>query len=260
LGDRLHFSGTSFPYIMNSSVRNGFKIQKSWPWWGAVVVATLAVVLFWSSHEKDSAQTAARQSHNPVDDQKLVLTDSGQRHQDATAQVRAEPVSQPSDTESVESVAEHNNSGGSRDHVEMEDRSPRPFTPRQFSRNCLSDQHLACQAEQALLKEPIDPNWSSVTEGRLRDLWRESVAEMSDEFLYVECKTTACEVTYRFPQEIPWDNRSRYFDQFWVAFQASDLAAELRYSGLSYGGIERAAHFRRKTSQREPQASSKIPQ
>lgn len=231
---------------MNFSFHNGFKT------WSAAVLTALAVALFWPSHEKDSVQTAVREPHNSLDDQKLVLTDSGQRHQDATVQVTAEPMSQPSNTASVESIADQDISGGSRDHIDMElvDRTPRPIVTHRLINGCLDNRDW-CMTGQTLLTEPIDPNWSSVTEGRLRDIWREDVAEMSDEFLFVECKTTACEVNYRFPQGT-LGNNSRYFHQFLVAFRASDLAAELRVSSHLYGGLTHAKYLKRTTAQSEP--------
>ena len=259
MGDSLHFSGKLFPVIMNFSFHNGFKA------WSAVVLAVLALVLFWPSHEKDSSQTTVREPHNSLDDQKLVLTDSGQRHQDATAQVTAEPASQPSNTASVGSIADRNILGSSRDHIDVElvDRTPRPFQPRPFKVQDCPNNLDWCITEQALVTEPIDPSWSSVTEGRLRDIWRDAVAEMSDEFLFVECKTTVCEVTYRFPQGTTRDDQDRYFSQFLVALRASDLAAELRLSNhlfASFGWLAQARYFERTTSQSEPQANSKTSQ
>jgi len=248
---------------MNLSFHGGFKT------WSAVVLVALAVVLVWQSHEKDSVRPAVREAHNALDDQNLVLMDSDQRHQDATTQVTAEPMSRPSNNPSVESIAEQKFSDSPRDHIEVKhvDRTLRPFDGSRVKRSCPANGAYSppCMTEQALLTEPIDPNWSSVTEGRLRDLWRENVAELSDEFLFVECKTTVCEVNYRFPRfpeshKERTDGEDRYFTQFLVALRASDLAAELRRSTHSYGRAVQALYFKRTTSQGEPQANSKTSQ
>jgi hypothetical protein len=245
---------------MNFSFHSGFKT------WSVVVLAVLAIVLFWSSREKDSARTAVREPQNSLNDQNLVLTDSDRHHQDAT--VTAEPMYQSSNA-SVESTADQTMSDTSRDYVEVEhvDRTPRPFHGPRVISSCPPNRaySASCMTEQALLTEPIDPIWSSATEGRLRDLWRENVTEMSDEFLFVECKTTACEVNYRFPQlskntQERTSNDNRYFSQFLGALRTSDLAAELRVSAHWYGSYGQAMYFKRTTSQSEPQANSKTPQ
>jgi hypothetical protein len=263
LGDRLRIGGNSLAGIMNFSSHSGYKTRNFWRWWSAAALAACIAALLWSSHEMNSAQTTVPELHASLDDQRFVLTDSGQGHQDATVQVTLEPVSKPSDTASGESIANQENSGGSSGHIkeELVDRTARPYPLREFVRVC-SDLDAGCMTEQALRTEPIDPNWSAVTEGRLRDLWRNNVAEMPDEFLFVECKATVCEVTYRFLHEgrntqERIDNQDRYFQQFSVAFRTSDLAAELRQTSHGFGDHVQVEYFKRKTSQGKSEENSK---
>jgi hypothetical protein len=240
---------------MNSRVPNGVKTRKFLAAWGAAVLIALAVVLLWSSHEKKSAQTMVPGLHNSLNDRNLVLTDSGQRHQDATMQLTPEPMSQSSNSASAESIADQSISDSTRDHTETElvDRTPRPYAKRRSMSGCLDHpDSLPCMSAQPMAVEPIDPNWSSKTEGRLRDIWRESVAEMSDQFLFVECKTTICEVNYRFPQGTTRGDEDRCLTQYLAALRASELAAELHLSVWSYGRSVQAWYFKRTTSQREP--------
>lgn len=246
---------------MNFSAHDGFKNQKLWPWWSAVGLVAFVVALLWLSYEKNSAQTAVPENHNSSDDQNSVQAGTGRRHQGIAVQTTAEPVPQPPDTASVESIADRDTWSNPSDRSEtgLVDRTPRPLTRRQLvnpqsplARTCFNNLDSPCMTEQALLTESIDPNWSSMTEGRLRDIWREYVTEMSDDFLFVECKTTVCEVTYRFPQGTTGDNTNRYMRQFLVAFRASDLAAELRVSSHGSGGLAQAEYFKRTTVKSEP--------
>jgi hypothetical protein len=239
---------------MNFSFRNGLTALS------AFGVGVLAVVLFRPSNEKDSLPGAAHEPYSPLEDHRLVLTDSGQHLQDATVQVTAEPVPQPSSATSVGPIAAQELSRSAADRIEMErvDRAPRPMLG-----GCGDHPKSSCRTREPLYIEPIDPNWSSATEDRLRDLWSKNVAGISDEFLFVMCKTTVCEVTYRFSKGATNEYGNSYFRPFWDAFRTSDLAAELCVTGISYGGIAVlgiGTSFKRMPSQREPQSNPKTSQ
>jgi hypothetical protein len=239
---------------MNFSFSNGLKALS------AFGVGVLAVVLFRPSNEKDSLPDTLHEPYGHLEAQRLVLTDSGQHVQDAALQVTAEPVPHPFSTTSVEPIAAQELSRSSDDHIEMERvaRAPRPMIG-----GCGDHPKSSCRTREPLYIEPIDPNWSSATEDRLKALWRNNVAEISDEFLFVMCKTTVCEVTYRFPQGATNEYGNSYLRPFWDAFRASDLAAELCVSGLSYGGIAVlgiGTSFKRMPAQREPQKNPKTTQ
>jgi hypothetical protein len=53
---------------------------------------------------------------------------------------------------------------------------------------------FVCPENWALLTEEVDPEWSLATEERLRDIWREAVTGVSNDFLFVMCKTTLCQI------------------------------------------------------------------
>jgi hypothetical protein len=256
LGDSLLLSGNSLPAVMNFRFHNGFKT------WSAVGLAALAVALFWPSHEEELARTTVHERHNSLDDPNLVKTESAQRHQEAIAHVTAEPILRPSSGLRVESFADQNASGSSRDHVatELVDRTPLPYGRS----SCIGPEFpdMPCVTQRALDSEQIDPTWSSVTEDGLRSIWREAAADMSDEFLYVECKTTVCEVTYHFPLA-PGDQQAyeeRYFSQFSAALLASDLGAELCELSAGYDRLTRNVYLRRSAPQSAPRPDSGTPQ
>jgi hypothetical protein len=131
-------------------------------------------------------------------------------------------------------------------------------TPRLNLRNCSGDieaySEIAktfCDFYRRLSTEQIDPNWSSATEKRIRELWIENVPDLSDELLFVMCKTTACQVNYRFPVEMlkleTPDHRlgGSYFDAFLDGFQRSTLASELRRFTVGYDGPVISVGFER---------------
>jgi hypothetical protein len=226
---------------------------------GALGLGVLAVVLLRASDEKESVPTPVHGPHIPSDDQKLLPADSGLHVQDAMAQLTAEPMPHPSDNPHAESFADQDASGGSRGQVDtrLVDRTPLPF--RRSSCIGFEFPDMPCVTERALDSEQIDPAWSSATEDQLRSIWREAAAGMSDEFLYVECKTTVCEVTYRFPRA-PGDQaayQNRYFNRFLAALRASDLGAELCPLSFGYGGYAQNTYLRRTARQSAPDTDSR---
>jgi len=114
---------------------------------------------------------------------------------------------------------------------EWHDRTPRPYL---FG--CTENLETSCSSDRTLLTEPVDPNWSAATENRLRAIWNERVPELADdEFLFVMCKTTMCQVNYRFPLETVTLTKSgdspfgdHFFGAFFDGFKKSTLTSELR--------------------------------
>ncbi len=121
----------------------------------------------------------------------------------------------------------------------------------------MTDPEFCRRGNQLLVTESADPDWSRVTEQRLRAIWRENVTGLSDEFLFVMCKTTVCQLNYRFPTEFIYDrtpgntldSRNRHFGAFHAGFSASDLASELRRDRITFAGAIIAMEFTRKGTQ-----------
>jgi hypothetical protein len=85
-------------------------------------------------------------------------------------------------------------------------------------------------------------------EKRLRAIWDENVTGISDEFLFVMCKTTLCQINYRFPPGTPHvDSSNPQFILFDRGFRVSDLTSELRWRCALYGGATIAWEYERKS-------------
>lgn len=126
--------------------------------------------------------------------------------------------------------------------------------PRPYYAGCKEDIEAHCLHDRPVLTEPMDPTWSDATAKRLRALWDENVPDLSDEFLFVMCKTTACQVNYRFPWETLGTHYgrtpyARYFSPFMRGFRESTLTSELRWISTGYSGTIVTVDFERIRSQ-----------
>ena len=130
--------------------------------------------------------------------------------------------------------------------LDRADRTPRPFVP-----GCLTFPPTAfvCLGNWALLTEDVDPDWSHATEERLKAIWNENVTGVRSDFLFVMCKTTLCQINYRFPPGTDDAARNKPFRLFLDAFRVSELASELHRSCTSYSGTIVALELERKIAQ-----------
>jgi ABC-type dipeptide/oligopeptide/nickel transport system permease subunit len=103
------------------------------------------------------------------------------------------------------------------------------------------------------LTEGVDPEWSHAAEERLTAIWEDNVKGISNDFVFVMCKTTLCQVNYRFPTGTDDVGRDRPFSLFLKGFRVSELASELHVGCISYSGIVVAVEFERNFPQAGPQ-------
>jgi hypothetical protein len=141
------------------------------------------------------------------------------------------------------------------DELRALDRTDR--TPRPVVQGCITLPPTAfvCPRGGPLLTEEVDPDWSHATEERLRAIWRENVnvKGISSDFLFVMCKTTLCQINYRFPPGTDESARNLAFSLFDRGLRASDLASELHWVCAGYSGTVVAVGFERNFPQPGPQ-------
>jgi hypothetical protein len=123
---------------------------------------------------------------------------------------------------------------------EFADRTPRPYLNW-----CSADLESPCSYDRTILTEAIDPKWSDVTEKRLKAIWTENVPDLPDDFLFVMCKTTICQVNYRFPPEALSDNFDGPYGAFLTGFKQSTLHLELRREQTTFSGSIMSLKFTR---------------
>jgi hypothetical protein len=103
------------------------------------------------------------------------------------------------------------------------------------------------------LTEDVDPEWSQATEERLSAIWTGNVTGIPSSYLFVMCKTTLCQINYRFPPGTDEDGINRPIGQFIQGFRASDLASELHRVCTHYSGMTVAMEYERNFPQTGPQ-------
>jgi hypothetical protein len=130
--------------------------------------------------------------------------------------------------------------------LDRADRTPRPYVPGCVT---LPPTAFVCPGNWALLTEEVDPEWSHATEERLRAIWNENVTGVPSDFLFVMCKTTLCQINYRFPPGSDGAAINKPLGLFNLGFRASELVSELRRTCAYYAGTTVALEYERKFSQ-----------
>jgi len=229
---------------------------------GAIVLAALAARFWPVRQEKEpvaAPSLAVAVAPRGADSREFAppATDQGVRSGIVAAtdvETSVEPVSTVADDASTEAWREAfmRLSGPERHALDQADRTPRPYVM-----GCLTLPPTAfvCPGKSPLIVEEVDPDWSHATEQRLQDIWRENVnvKGFSSDFLFVVCKTTMCQVNYRFLPETDEAVRRKLIGEFIQGFRASDLRSELRITRGIYAGLVWAEEFERKS----PKAGSR---
>jgi hypothetical protein len=179
----------------------------------------------------------------PVSDQGVQRTIVAAEHVEAGV----EPVSTTHDAASAASWSYEDmpRTRAELQAMDLADRAPRPFVPGCIT---LPPTAFLCPGDWLLLREEVDPEWSHATEERLRAIWEENVTGFSSEYLFVMCKTTLCQINYRFaPGTSTGASLNPQFILFDRGFRASALASELRWRCGHYGKALIAWEYERKS-------------
>lgn len=222
---------------------------------GATVLAALAV-WFWPAHqaEKPPAVPSPAVALAPRDaggesEFSAPVADLGVQRgivgaEDVQAAVEPVPTASDAATAGLWSEADRWRSPAELHALDQTDRTPRPYVG-----SCLTLPPTAflCPGDWPLLTEEVDPDWSHATEERLRAIWKENVTVtgISSEFLFVMCKTTLCQINYRFPPGTDGAARDKSLSLFDRGFRESDVASELRWKCAAYAGAVIAWEYER---------------
>jgi len=131
------------------------------------------------------------------------------------------------------------------DHPEFTDLTPRPFVHPGLSRTSkLPDgcSHMS----QRLVDEQRDVQWAESVEAELLELWRAQASGPYDDAVFIHCRTSVCQVTYRTQTGIPVREARSQIDTFVRAFRQSPLRGQLKDRGYGAAANVMFAEFQRR--------------